>query len=87
MSNTDNTDQFTVEDLTRINNDVNGNPRYVLHYLALAGSYSEALCIARERGGRKFCNKQFGGGIVFQEYNAADLVQWVNSVHQSTNQQ
>ena len=71
---------FTVDDITRISNDSNGNPRYVLHYLALASTYSEALYIAKQRGGRKFHNKQYGGGIAFQEYNVDDLVSWVQRV-------
>jgi hypothetical protein len=65
---------------TRVNNDVNGNPRYVCHFLALlnekekdSGSigeiYSLAIKKANKIGGRKFHNKQYGGGIVFQSYN------------------
>jgi len=70
---------------TRINNDVNGNPRYVCHFLNLntreeldkAGSewtdtsekYRLALKRAKKIGGKKFHNKQYGGGIVFQSYN------------------
>lgn len=70
-------------DFTRINNDVNGNPRYVLHYIRLAnnsnGGYNEALNIARDFGGRKFHNKQYGGGIVFQEYSLDDLCNQLNN--------
>lgn len=64
-------------DFTRINNDVNGNPRYVCHYLNLLRSneqgYETALKNAKHFGGRKFHNKQYGGGIVFQSYNIQDL--------------
>ena len=70
------------DDFTRINNDINGNPRYVLHYIRLAnnssGGYNEALNIARDFGGRKFNNKQYGGGIVFKEYNLPDLCNQLN---------
>lgn len=73
-------------DFTRINNDINGNPRYVCHYLDFkplqdAGEpyksfeYSEALSMAKELGGRKFHNKQYGGGIVFQSYNLQNLTE------------
>jgi len=55
--------------LTRINNDTNGNPRYVVHYLQVAETYERALYLARKIGGRKFHNKQYGGGIAFQSYN------------------
>jgi hypothetical protein len=67
----------------RVNNDVNGNPRYVCHYsnlltnaesnyttgLSISDRYNAALNRARKIGGRKFHNKQYGGGIVFQSYN------------------
>lgn len=74
----------TAENLTRVNNDVNGNPRYVFHYTnalpqEIASStfmswsgmkYEIALMLASEfLGGRKFNNRQYGGGIVFQSYN------------------
>ena len=82
---------------TRVNNDVNGNPRYVCHFLNLINEndekekkadfaatlardpwkltslkYEHALYKARKIGGKKFHNKQYGGGIVFQSYNIAD---------------
>lgn len=56
----------------RINNDVNGNPRYVCHFLAIHNDYDTAVSIARTIGGKRFHNKQFGGGIVFQSYNLRD---------------
>lgn len=58
----------------RINNDTNGNPRYVVHFLAIADDYEDALKIARKIGGKKFHNKQFGGGIVFQSYNIEETI-------------
>ena len=79
-------------EFTRVNNDVNGNPRYVCHFLDLLSdadhealytkfgkdlmstnrAYELALKKARSIGGRKFHNKQLGGGIVFQSYNIQD---------------
>lgn len=74
-------------EFTRINNDVNGNPRYVCHYTNLltdldrddysligniTAQYALALIRAKKIGGKKFHNKQYGGGIVFQSYNIAD---------------
>jgi hypothetical protein len=82
-------------DFTRINNDTNGNPRYVCHFLAIVNDkdreladhyeqtvrpfkfsishlYDIAVRKAHKIGGRKFHNKQYGGGIVFQSYNIAD---------------
>ena len=53
----------------RVNNDTNGNPRYVIHYLDLHNDYNEALKISRKFGGKVYRGKDFGGGIVFQSYN------------------
>ena len=80
---------MTIE-FTRIKNDVNGNPRYVCHFLNLntraeldasgaewigiSEKYAFALNRARKIGGRKFHNKQYGGGIVFQCYGPDDIV-------------
>jgi len=81
-------------EFTRVNNDVNGNPRFVCHFLNLITDkdeaeikvdfaatlaqnpfkktgllYDHAIWKARKIGGKKFHNKQYGGGIVFQSYN------------------
>lgn len=74
--------KLTAENLTRVNNDVNGNPRYVFHYLALADHYGEAVSIAKKLiGGKKYHNKSYGGGIVFQSYNVQEdlavLNKWI----------
>lgn len=75
-------------EFTRVKNDVNGNPRYVVHYLALltdeekygpclSNGYEIALQRSRAFGGRKYKGKDFGGGIVFQSYNTkieADMI-------------
>ena len=68
---------------TRINNDINGNPRYVVHFLQIADSYERALFLARKIGGRKFHNKQYGGGIAFQSYNIEQLEQRIKQIKQS----
>ena len=75
-------------EFTRVNNDVNGNPRYVCHFSNvpveltqaerdslnfISIEYSKALAKAKKYGGRKFHNKQYGGGIVFQSYNLNEL--------------
>ena len=85
------TDQI---EFTRVNNDVNGNPRYVCHFLALntrkeldargddwvSNKYEIALKRARQIGGKKFHNKQYGGGIVFQCYGASDIIPHIERV-------
>lgn len=86
-----NTTQKTVE-LTRVKGDINGNPRYVCHFLNMLNEsekqmpviegYKIALKRAKKIGGRKFHNKQFGGGIVFQSFNTRDLI---NSIIETVN--
>lgn len=77
-----------------VRNDGNGNPRYVCHFLKLntraeldanpwvdvGVKYELALKRARTIGGRKFHNKQFGGGIVFVCYSLPELVEHINRV-------
>ena len=69
------------EDFTKIKHDVNGNPRYVAHFLKFLTKeewsrnieISEMYTIARKRarkfGGKKYHNKSYGGGIVFCTYS------------------
>lgn len=68
---------------TRVNNDTNGNPRFVCHYLQIADTYERALYLARQIGGRKFHNKQFGGGIAFQTYNIDATAEKIAQIKQS----
>jgi hypothetical protein len=68
---------------TRINNDTNGNPRFVVHYLQLADTYERALYLGRQLGGRKFHNKQYGGGIAFQSYNTEQLAEKIAEIRQN----
>lgn len=65
----------------RINNDINGNPRYVIHFLNLDSSYQRAIKKANKLGGRKYNNKSYGGGIVFQSYNLDSLEQEIFELH------
>ena len=73
-------------DFTKVNRDVNGNPRYVVHFLeflpegktsqdfgGVSNAYRLAVKQANKIGGRKYHTKSFGGGIVFQCYNLNDL--------------
>jgi hypothetical protein len=68
---------------TRINNDINGNPRFVVHYLQLADSYERALFLSRQLGGRKLHNKQYGGGIAFQSYNTDQLAERIAQIKEA----
>tara|TARA_R110002124_G_scaffold215130_2_gene381081 strand:+ start:243 stop:686 length:444 start_codon:yes stop_codon:yes gene_type:complete len=69
---------------TRANNDINGNPRYICHYLAfkplqdsneafVSFSYEDAIKEANKLGGKKYHNKQYGGGLIFSTYNLQSL--------------
>jgi hypothetical protein len=82
-------------DFMRVKNDVNGNPRYVCHFLALdvhgsnkgigfdlSSRYAMACKLANKAGGRKFHNKQYGGGIVFQSYSLDELCNFLNNLMQ-----
>ena len=70
---------ITKDDFTRINNDVNGNPRYVIHFLncepeswksdLIGQRYANVCKLMNKISGRKYHNKSYGGGIVFQSYN------------------
>lgn len=74
-------------EFTRINNDINGNPRYVVHFLNLLREgetgYETALKNSRQFGGKKYHTKSYGGGIVFQSYNINDLEKSILSLTQS----
>ena len=85
---------ITSEDFTRANNDINGNPRYICHFLSftvpsdldgylgldeITQKYNIALARARKLGGKKFHNKQYGGGIIFTTYNLRELCEQINA--------
>ena len=60
----------------RIENDVNGNPRYVVHFLDLNIKLSDYDNINKLYGFKKYRAKWFGGGVVFQSYNIADTLEY-----------
>lgn len=70
----------------RINNDINGNPRYVFHFLAFLGTekgtilerYQIALKKSKKIGGKAYRGKDFGGGIVLQSYNIQETIERIN---------
>ena len=85
---------ITPEDFTRINNDGSGNPRYVLHFFVFLTDeernsygidnyknlYQLAVKRANKLNGKKFHNKQYGGGIVFQTYEVRQVINKINSI-------
>jgi hypothetical protein len=85
---------ITKFDFTRINNDTNGNPRYVTSFLNLLNDrekyelglsidakYDLAVRKAKPIGGKRFSNKMYGGGIVFGSvFNLDELVKKINAL-------
>lgn len=75
--------------MKRINNDINGNPRFVVSFLDLLTvadtqgldidqKFNLALQKARKVGGKIYRGKDFGGGIVIQSF---DILQTINKVN------
>ena len=79
--------------MKRITNDINGNPRYVVHFLdllndqVLAENFSLdtkwdlAVHLAKKVGGKIYRGKDFGGGIVFQSYNIQETINKVKGLN------
>lgn len=63
---------------TRLKNDINGNSRWLIHWLDLEPvadrtldlhtRHARVLNAARAVGGKMYRSKDYGGGIVFQAY-------------------
>ena len=65
----------------RISNDVNGNPRYVVHFIDLGIKLDNYDNINKLYGFKKYRAKWFGGGVVFQSYNIQDTLNFaINKV-------
>lgn len=60
----------------RIDNDNNGNPRYVVHFSDLGVSLWDYDSINKLYGFSKYRAKWFGGGVVFQSYNIVETLEW-----------
>ena len=80
---------------TRISNDINGNPRYVIHFLEVLNDeertsipfnkkYEYAVKKANKIGGKKYDNKSYGGGIVFQSYNIEKTYEDIQKLKSTT---
>jgi hypothetical protein len=67
--------KLTAENFRRIDNDVNGNPRY---YLPI---YLAAESAVRKIGGVKYRGKKYGAGWVFQSYSLQGDVDALNASH------
>lgn len=79
---------------TRVTSDACGNPRYVVHFLALntreeldrdpwipvPDKYALACKRANSIGGRRYHTKRYGGGIVFQSYSIDETAARISRV-------
>lgn len=61
----------------RVNNDINGNPRYVISWLDLGLDKYESTKLTRSLGLSIYRGKDFGGGFVFQSYNVKSDVEFM----------
>lgn len=76
-------------DIKRAINDINGNSRFIIHWLTFLHpepsrpreTYESVLQAARKAGGRKYRGRDFGGGIVFQcqEFQLPKIISLVRS--------
>jgi len=71
---------ITSSDLLRIDNDADGTPRYVIHFLWVASDYDTALYLAKKSGGKKYHNKKYGGGIAFASYSTERVIEIINNL-------
>lgn len=81
---------ITPDKFTRVKSDYCGNPRYVAHYLdfiteseynEIDGAdkmYNLAHKRAKECGGKKCRDSDFGGGFVFQSYSLQHTCERIN---------
>lgn len=80
-------------DMTSVNNDANGNARYVVHFLDLLTmreiaaddtttdqKFQLALKHAKAIGGTAYRGREFGGGIVFSCYSREEIAEHVSRV-------
>lgn len=69
----------------QVDNDVNGNPRYVVHFLDFGidlGEYDSIHTkkLLRKAGGKIYRAKWFGGGYLFSSYNIKATIQRAHDI-------
>lgn len=82
--------------LSQIDNDSNGNPRYVCHFLDIVNDrdkhpdctiselYEIALRKARRYGGKKYHTRRYGGGIAFASYSRHEVENYITNLKNQT---
>jgi hypothetical protein len=78
------------DDFTRVKSDIYGNPRYVVHFTMLkplgfntgdvSKNYEFVINLNKKLGlgGKKYHNKSYGGGLVFQSYSLTHECKFLN---------
>lgn len=61
-------------EVDRINNDINGNPRYVVHFREFGLSLDDYQ--GNRYDVRKYRAKWYGGGILFTTYSITDAIRF-----------
>lgn len=56
------------------------NAKYISLMNTTVHAYISAIKKAKTIGGKKFHNKQYGGGIVFQSYNIAETAKQIHEL-------
>ena len=64
----------------RANNSYDGNPRYVIHFLAFGSDYDNALELAKSLGFKRYRGRDFGGGFVVESYNLENTAEQIVSL-------
>lgn len=67
----------------QIRSDKNGNPRFVIHYLAFDIKDYDSINIY---GFKKYRGKAFGGGIVFSSYDLEEQIKYMVDTVKEVNQ-
>ena len=81
----------------RVNSDIYGNPRYVIHFSSFLNDTEKenklknrhiAIYRAYKFGAKEYKGKDFGGGVVFQSYNIdSDIKRIKEIVNKETGKQ
>ena len=67
----------------RVKSDINGNPRYVFHFMHLSNNYDRAIKLAREIGGKRYRGKDYGELVVIQSYNLNETAKHIREIRET----
>lgn len=64
-------------EVMKINNDINGNPRCVVHFADIGIHINDYDNINKLYGFKKYRSKSYGGGIVFQAWSIKESLKYM----------